>query len=299
LPGRHRSSPQRLRAAGRHRRGPSRLTVGAVAVTVVTVAGVSAGVAFAATGTPPSGGPGGQAGQGSQGAGHGRPAAGTLSPAAVSGQATPYQAGSQQSRSSGHSGGKTAVRHPAKSGRRTTTAARSGGGARPRPAHPHATPSPSASATASPAKPYEFYDSIDPETVPAGAEVATYADGAHPTPVSLVAGRKHVLWIDDLGTDPKAQAVDVEPGCATPSQVPQWVKSHLADDPGSLAIVYTTISEWSEVQQDVSGLPASMQSKIRWWIADPTGSPHIVPGSQATQWYWGSNYDESEALPSF
>ncbi|MGA8271147.1 MAG: hypothetical protein WB919_06270, partial [Candidatus Sulfotelmatobacter sp.] len=150
-----------------------------------------------------------------------------------------------------------------------------------------------------PAKPYEFYDSIDPETVPAGAEVATYADGAHPTPTSLVAGRKDVLWIDDLGTDPKAQVVDVEPGCATPAQVPQWVKGHLADDPGSLAIVYTTISQWSQVQQEVSSLPASMQSKIRWWIADPTGSPHIVPGSQATQWYWGSNYDESEALPSF
>ncbi len=181
---------------------------------------------------------------------------------------------------------------------------RAGSGHAPKPApstrpSPSASPKPSPSASPAPAQPYEFYDSIDPETVPAGAEVATYATGANPTPPSLVAGRKKVLWIDTEGTDPEAQVIDVEPGCASPSQVPQWVQSHLADDPGSVAIVYTTLSEWSEVQQDVSALPASMQSEIRWWIADPTGYPHIVPGSQATQWYWGPNYDESEALPSF
>ncbi len=46
-------------------------------------------------------------------------------------------------------------------------------------------------------------------------------------------------------------------------------------------------------------LPALTQSRIRWWIAYPTGSPHVVPGSQATQWYWGQNYDISTALPGF
>jgi hypothetical protein len=38
-----------------------------------------------------------------------------------------------------------------------------------------------------------------------------------------------------------------------------------------------------------------MHSHIRWWIADPTGSPHIVPGADATQWYWGTGFDESTA----
>jgi hypothetical protein len=42
-----------------------------------------------------------------------------------------------------------------------------------------------------------------------------------------------------------------------------------------------------------------MRARIRWWIADPTGTPHIVPGSNATQWYWGTGYDESTALPGF
>jgi hypothetical protein len=155
------------------------------------------------------------------------------------------------------------------------------------------------SASSGPSKPYTFYDSTTPQAVPAGAEVAVYATGAVPTPTSAVAGRSNVLWIDTLGTDPGAQIIDVEPGCASPSQVPGWVSSRLDKYKGQVAIVYTTLSEWSEVQADVASLPSWMRSRIRWWIADPTGVPHIVPGSQATQWDWGSSYDISEAEPDF
>ena len=42
-----------------------------------------------------------------------------------------------------------------------------------------------------------------------------------------------------------------------------------------------------------------MQSHVRWWIADPTGVDHIVPGASATQWYWGHNYDITTAKPGF
>jgi hypothetical protein len=140
---------------------------------------------------------------------------------------------------------------------------------------------------------------VTPQAIPAGAEVATYATGARPVPTSAVAGRSKVLWIDTLGTDPGAQVIDVEPGCASPSQVPGWVTSRLNSHPGQVAIVYTTLSEWSQVQADVASLSSSMRSRIRWWIADPTGTPHIVPGSQATQWYWGSSYDTSMAEPNF
>jgi hypothetical protein len=163
-----------------------------------------------------------------------------------------------------------------------------------------ARPSASASPSAGPSKPYEFYDSVEPETVPAGAIVATYSTGARPVPASAVAGRKQVLWIDTLATDPGGSgALDVEPGCATPSQVPGWVSSRLKAHPGQVAIVYMSLSEWPQVQAEVASLPASMQSRIRWWVADPTGVPHIVPGSSATQWYWGSTYDESMAAPNF
>jgi hypothetical protein len=59
------------------------------------------------------------------------------------------------------------------------------------------------------------------------------------------------------------------------------------------------MSEWPAVQAAVATLPAWMRAHIRWWIADPTGSPHIVPGSDATQWYWGQSFDTSSATPRF
>jgi hypothetical protein len=130
--------------------------------------------------------------------------------------------------------------------------------------------------------------------------VGTYSTGAHPIPASAVAGRKQVLWIDTLATDPAGSgALDVEPGCASPSQVPGWVSSRLKAHPSQIAIVYMSLSEWPQVQADVASLPSWMRSRIRWWVADPTGVPHLVPGSQATQWYWGSSYDESMAAPNF
>jgi hypothetical protein len=156
-----------------------------------------------------------------------------------------------------------------------------------------------AKASASKAKPYLIYDSVDPPSIPAGQVVATYATGAHPVPTSTVVGRRRVIWIDTLATDPSANALDIEPGCASPSQAAGWVRARLTAHPGATAILYTTIGDWSTVQADVASLPSSMRAKIRWWIADPTGSPHMVPGAQATQWYWGSNYDISTALPGF
>lgn len=149
------------------------------------------------------------------------------------------------------------------------------------------------------ARPYLVYDSVIPSTIPGNPVVATYANGGHPVSPSEVAGRRTVLWIDIEGNDPQAQVLDIEPGCATPSMAPTWVRQRLTDQPGGVAILYTMLSEWPAVQQAVATLPSPLRSRVRWWIANPTGSPHIVPGSDATQWYWGSNYDISSATPRF
>jgi hypothetical protein len=239
-------------------------------VTVVTVAGVSAGVAFAAT-TGPTGA-GGNLGSLPAGA------------KALSGQAARYRTPPGQT---GAPARRPVSRTASTPSRQAGAAARRAAAKRP------------FAAAARPAVPYEFYDSTDPQTVPAGAEIAVYATGGDPTPAAAVAGRQHVLWIDTLATDPQAQVLDIEPGCAQPSQAPQWVTSHLKQVPGSVAILYTMLSEWPQVQSAVASLPAPERSRIRWWIADPTGSPHIVPGSSATQWYWGPSYDISTALPDF
>jgi hypothetical protein len=148
-------------------------------------------------------------------------------------------------------------------------------------------------------KPFLIYDSVNPQAIPGDPVVATYADGPHPNSPSEVANFSHVMWVDIDASDPHADALDIEPGCATPSEAPGWVSARLNADPHGVAILYTMISQWATVKADVSSLPAWMQSRIRWWIADPTGSPHVVPGSQATQWYWGQNYDISTAVPGF
>jgi len=168
-------------------------------------------------------------------------------------------------------------------------------------AHPSSAPGhqpAAAKAQASKAKPYLIYDSVVPQAIPAGQVVATYSTGAHPIPVSAVAGRRTVIWIDTLGTDPSgSNELDIEPGCASPSQAAGWVRARLTAHPNATAILYSSISTWPEIRADVASLPAWMRAKIRWWIADPTGSPHMVPGADATQWYWGSSYDISTALP--
>jgi hypothetical protein len=151
---------------------------------------------------------------------------------------------------------------------------------------------------AAPAKPYLIYDSTTPEAIPAHHEVATYADGNFAVPGSQVAGR-NVMWIDTNGSDTHANALDIEPGDATPSQAATWVSQKLTADPHTTAVLYTMKSDWPAVQASVATLPAWMQHQVRWWIADPTGVPHVVPGSNATQWYWGQSYDISTATPGF
>ena len=144
-----------------------------------------------------------------------------------------------------------------------------------------------------------IYDSTNPSAIPAGQHVATYSNGAFQASSSSVAGRGNVLWIDTNGSNTHASALDVEPGDATPAQAAQWVNAKLTASPHSDAIVYTFKSDWSSVQGQINTLPSWEQSHVKYWIADPTGTPHNVAGASATQWYWGSNYDISSAQPGF
>jgi hypothetical protein len=168
------------------------------------------------------------------------------------------------------------------------------------PAHAAARPAVhKAAAPTGPTKPYLIYDSVTPGALPSGQASAVYADGAYAASASQVSGHHSVLWIDTNGSDPNANVLDVEPGDATPAGAATWVQAHLGKQPHSVAIVYTMRSDWSAVQSAIGGLPSWEQSHVRYWIADPTGTPHVVPGSSATQWYWGSSYDISTANPNF
>lgn len=154
-------------------------------------------------------------------------------------------------------------------------------------------------AAAVPAQPYLIYDSVSPGTIPAGKAAAVYSNGAYAASSAQVAGHNSVLWIDTNGSNPAANVLDVEPGDATPVGAAQWVKQRLTSQPHEVAIVYTMISQWQQVKDNVAALPAWMQSKVRYWIADPTGVPHVLAGANATQWYWGNSYDITTANPDF
>lgn len=154
-------------------------------------------------------------------------------------------------------------------------------------------------AAAAPAKPYRIYDSVLPGSIPAGKVAAAYADGMYKASRAQLAGHRSVLWIDINGSDPAANVLDVEPGDATPAAAARWVQKRLSSQPNSVAIVYTMKAEWQQVKADMAALPGWMRSKVRYWIADPTGVPHVVPGASATQWYWGSSYDITTAAPGF
>ncbi|HEY6493014.1 MAG TPA: hypothetical protein VIZ43_07050 [Trebonia sp.] len=151
---------------------------------------------------------------------------------------------------------------------------------------------------ARPSQQYSIYDSVKPSTIPSGEDAAVYANGNYAAFPSQLKGHS-ILWIDTNGSDPSANALDVEPGDATPAGAEQWVKQRLSSKQNGTAIVYTMLSDWPQVKQDIGHLPSWMQSKVRYWIADPTGNPHVVPGASATQWYWGSKYDITTANPNF
>jgi hypothetical protein len=173
--------------------------------------------------------------------------------------------------------------------------------AKPQPAKPQAAKHQAVKpqAPAAPAKPYRLYDSVKPSTIPSGESAAVYVNGKYAASSGQVAGHHSVLWIDTNGSDPAADVLDVEPGDATPAGAAQWVQQRLSAHPNAVAIVYTMLNDWQQVKDDVGALPARMQSQVRYWIADPTGVSHIVPGANATQWYWGNNYDITTAYPNF
>jgi hypothetical protein len=269
---------------GKHRRARprrrSRLPLWTAAATATTVIGVSAGVALAST--PASDRTGASGATPSLGEMHAG-ATGSGQPASVpgrgQGQPGKAQASRTQSRLAQH--GKAARSQP-----RGRTAARGNGETRLHDARTRQYP-------------YLIYDSVDPGYVPSNRVLAAYATGPFAVSAAQVAGHKAVMWIDVVGTDPAASAVDVEPGDVGPDVAASWVSRKLTADHSALAIVYTSRAEWPLVQAAVNTLPAWMITRVRWWIADPTGYPHVLPGSSATQWYWGPAYDISTALPGF
>lgn len=149
-----------------------------------------------------------------------------------------------------------------------------------------------------------MYDSTRPSRIPLDAAyIAIYGNGLWPASRDQVQ-RQHphasIYTIDVLGSDPGGCGIaDVENGDMAPAQIPGWVDARLRAHPGALCRIYCNKSTWPSAQSYAGKLPGGQLELVRWWIADPTGTAHMVPGADATQWDWGYLYDESLILATF
>lgn len=158
-----------------------------------------------------------------------------------------------------------------------------------------------------PAKPVEMYDDVNVSLIPLNAEaVAGYVDGRWPTYNTLVKKFPHAahkLSIAVFASD-DADALDVEPGDAVPTQAAAWVKKEHAKG-NKRPIVYTNASHGQGLVDLLTKAGLKYGVDYLWWSAHYTGKPHLCSAkcgfgikviAHATQWTdmaGGHNLDES------
>jgi hypothetical protein len=89
-----------------------------------------------------------------------------------------------------------------------------------------------------------------------------------------------------------APVCDVETGDVDPLGFVAWLKAR-HDAGEKYHALYSSRDTKPQVDAAVEAAGLSVRL-YGWWAADPTGVPHRVPGSLATQYFWGSgahNYD--------
>ena len=146
-----------------------------------------------------------------------------------------------------------------------------------------------------------MYDSTDPAMIPDGKFALLYGTGNYSAREYTGLSRfPHVLWIDDVGDDPLGCSIlDIEQGAASIGDVVRWCRERYSKRPGPFRL-YVYLSEWASIRRDCQRhFEPEMRAHLHWFVANPTGSPHIVPGSSATQYAWDQGFDVSLALPRF
>lgn len=142
-----------------------------------------------------------------------------------------------------------------------------------------------------------IYDAVDVPAIPSTAEVVlAYIDGIYVTypAVRFRFPNATILTTTTSGTHP-ADLCDVESGDATPEIAAQGLRNGLY----ALRTLYSDLSTKPALDKACEGL------EWFWFAANPTGIPHLAPGSVATQWAWGSlgqapgNFDISVGLASW
>lgn len=128
-------------------------------------------------------------------------------------------------------------------------------------------------------------DSVTARDIPVGKFdlVAGYVDGLYKwsdADWALHASSQHVR-ITVLGTVDGADVADVENGDLTPDEAAAWAARVIYA--GRTPALYFSRSAFGAVN---AAMVAAGINPSQWtvWAADWTGSPHILPGTYATQW---------------
>lgn len=138
-------------------------------------------------------------------------------------------------------------------------------------------------------------DGTNPAGIPASAPaVAGYVNGRYAWSAAGWARFPTSTRRVTISVTPDAPAMvgDVESGDITPETAPGFVAVARQSGVVVPCLYCSRLGTWPATQEACKGLP------VVWWIADYTGSPHLLPGTVATQWY-GTNtgpYDQSVAL---
>lgn len=146
---------------------------------------------------------------------------------------------------------------------------------------------------------YQQYDSAQPDLIPAGHAVALYRNGRYAATQKQADRFSSVMWIDVNGSDLAAGVLDVETGDASPAGWYEWALHRSELHPGELLRAYCNLSTWPAVKAETARLPAEARRLVRYWVANPVGRSHLVPGSDATQWFWGQDWDQSFCTEAF
>ena len=138
-----------------------------------------------------------------------------------------------------------------------------------------------------------IFDAVDVSAIPINADIIlAYIDGQWPTyeAVKTRFPNARILTITTIGDKP-ADICDVERYDATPEIGAAGVRQ------GLYPTLYSDTSTKPTLDSLLNGFP------WQWYAADPTGVPHIVPGSVATQYGWpaqtGGDYDISLSEPDY
>lgn len=143
-----------------------------------------------------------------------------------------------------------------------------------------------------------MYDATQPLAIPSDAvAVAGYDDGT----VSRWPASAWNLWSDattrkihvcTYGPRHHGNCLDVERYDSTPSDIPDWADNAIARGVAH-PIIYCGLSAWAACRKAAGKRP------VLWWIANPTGVPHIPAGADACQYGWAGGYDTSLCEPWF